>query len=189
MPDALLAGLGILIVEDEPLLRKQIAAHLQKLGADVTAVGALQAARSSLTEREFDFALLDVNLPDGLGTDLLQKKCFPPNTGVIVMTANAGVAGAVEAMRLGALDYVVKPFEPAELSLVIGRARRAKQSARLDEHRREESGHPLFFGSSLAALEAQLHKILVADRRMEGNLPPVIIQGETGTGKTTIARW
>ena len=189
MPDAILAGLDILIVEDEPLLRKQIAAHLEKLGADVTAAGTLQAAKTLLAEAGFDFALLDVNLPDGLGTELLQKKSFSSNTGVVVMTANAGVAGAVEAMRLGALDYVVKPFEPAELSLVIGRARRAKQSARLDEHRREVSGHALFFGSSLADLEAQLQKILVADRRMEGNLPPVIVQGETGTGKTTIARW
>src|SRR5207302_4698094 len=143
-----------------------------------------QTAKDLIAATGFDFALLDVNLPDGFGTDLLRKKVFSTNTGVIVMTANGGVAGAVEAMRLGALDYLVKPFEPAELSLVIGRARRAKQSARLDEHRREIAGHTLFFGSSLAGLEAQLQKILVADRRMEGNLPPVIIQGETGTGKT-----
>jgi len=189
MPDAILAGLGILIVEDEPLLRKQIAAHLEKLGADVTAAATLQAAKTLIAQLGFDFALLDVNLPDGLGTELLQKKCFSANTGVVVMTANGGVAGAVEAMRLGALDYLVKPFEPAELSLVIARARRTQQSARLDEHRREVAGQALFFGAALAALEAQLQKILVADRRMEGHLPPVVVQGETGTGKTTIARW
>src|SRR5262245_48154046 len=137
MPTQLLAGLDILVVEDESLLRKQIGAHLEALGADVTGVGTLQAARQSLAELNFDFALLDVNLPDGRGTTLLQEKVFSPNTGVIVMTAEGGVTGAVEAMRLGALDYLVKPFEVDELSLVISRARRTRQSARLDEHRRE----------------------------------------------------
>src|SRR5260370_15549697 len=117
-----------------------------------------------LAQLGFDFALLDVNLPDGLGTELLQKKAFSPNTGVVVMTANGGVPGAVEAMRLGALDYLVKPFDPAELALVIGRARRARQSARVDEHRREAAGPGLFFVASLAALAAQLHEILVVHR-------------------------
>jgi len=183
-----LAGFGILILEDEPLLRKQLAAQLERLGADITQAGTLKAARQLAAELSFDFALLDVNLPDGRGTDLLQEKLFPANTGVIVMTANGGVAGAVEAMRLGADDYLVKPFDPLELPLVIGRARRARQSSRADQHRRDEQAS-FFFGPALAGLEAQLQKVLTADRRMEGPLPPVLIQGETGTGKTTIARW
>jgi DNA-binding NtrC family response regulator len=131
---------------------------------------------------------VDVNLPDGRGTELLQEKVFPPHTGVIIMTAQAGVSGAVEAMRLGALDYLVKPFDPLELPLVIGRAQRAKQSSRADEHRRVEQD-AFYFGSALAGLEAQLQRILAADRRQQGSLPPVLIEGETGTGKTTIARW
>jgi DNA-binding NtrC family response regulator len=183
-----LAGLGILVVEDEPLLRKQLTANLERLGADVTAAGTVSASRQLLADLNFDFALVDVNLPDGRGTDLLAEKVFPTQTGVIVMTANSGVAGAVEAMRLGALDYLVKPFDPLELPLVIQRARRARQGSRADEHRREEQS-AFFFGPALAGLEAQLQKVLAADRRMQGPLPPVLIQGETGTGKTTIARW
>ncbi len=190
MPTKFLAGFDVLVIEDETLLRKQIAAHLESLGADVTGVGTLAAAMQSLAEFGFDFALLDVNLPDGRGTTLLSDKKFPSSTGVIVMTADGGVAGAVEAMRLGALDYLVKPFDVAELPLVIARARKSKQAARLDEHRREaEAASALFFGRSLAALERQLDKILAADRRVEGPLAPVLIEGETGTGKTTIARW
>lgn len=183
-----LAGLGILILEDEPLLRKQLAAHLERLGADITQAGTLKSARQLLADLNFDFALLDVNLPDGQGTDLLRDKAFPANTSVIVMTANGGVSGAVEAMRLGAVDYLVKPFDPLELPLVVGRARRSRQTSRADEHRREEQGG-FFFGPALAGLEAQLQKILAADRRVQGPLAPVLIQGETGTGKTTIARW
>jgi DNA-binding NtrC family response regulator len=106
------------------------------------------------------------------------------------MTADGGVVGAVEAMKLGALDYLVKPLDVAELPLVIARARRTRQAARLDEHRREaDLTGALFFGRALAPLQQQLEKILAADRRMEGLLPPVLIEGETGTGKTTIARW
>jgi len=189
MPTKLLAGLDLLVVEDESLLRKQIAAHLESLGADVTGVGTLAAAQQALAEGSFDCALLDVNLPDGRGTTLLAEKKFPANTGVIVMTAEGGVAGAVEAMKLGALDYLVKPFDVAELPLVIARARKTKQAVRIEEHRRESAAEGLFFGRSLAALQQQLDKILAADRRMEEHLPPVLIEGETGTGKTSIARW
>src|ERR1041385_3303038 len=135
MQDVALAGLSILIVEDESLLRKQIAAHLEKLGADVTGADTVQGARRFVAELDFDFVLLDVNLPDGRGTDLLKDKVFAASTAVVVMTAEGGVGGAVEAIRLGAVDYLVKPFDPAELPLVMARAHRGKRSARLDEHR------------------------------------------------------
>ncbi len=189
MSNSTLSGLSILIVEDETLLRKQIAAHLERLAADVTAVGTLAGARQCLGDLDFDFVLLDVNLPDGRGTELLKTKAFPPNTGVIVMTADDAVTSAVEAMRLGALDYLVKPFDAGELPLVIGRARRARHSARLEEHRRSDAAPGFFFGRALAGLERQLEKILAADARMQTQLPPVLIEGETGTGKTAIARW
>ena len=190
MATKLLSGLDILIIEDEALLRRQIGAELEALGADVTGVGTLQAARAALAESGFDFAMLDLSLTDGRGTVLLQEKAFSPNTGVIVMTADGGVPNVVECMRFGALDYLVKPFDPAELPLVIARARRARQNARLEEHRRGSAGtEPLFFGRSLADLEERLNRILEADRRMQERLPPVLIEGETGTGKTAIARW
>ncbi len=192
MQNSDLATRGILIVEDEPLLRKQMMAYLEKQGADVTGADTLQRAKKLLENLGFDFAFLDVNLPDGRGTDLLKEKSFPANTGVIVMTAEGAVSGAVEAMRLGAIDYLVKPFDLAELPLVIARARRARQSARLDEHRRSDesrAGGGFFFGTHLASLEKQLQKILATDRRLGQDLPPVLIEGETGTGKTTIARW
>src|SRR5207249_2630643 len=115
MHEATLSGLSILIVEDEALLRKQIGAHLEKQGADVTGADTLRAARRFLADLSFDFVLLDVNLPDGRGTDLLKGKELPADSGIIVMTA--------------------------------------------------------------------------ADNRMQERLSPVLIQGETGTGKTTVARW
>ncbi len=192
MSKADLTGASILIVEDEVLWRKQIAAHLEKMGADVTVAESLDKARRFLDDLNFDFAFLDVNLPDGVGTDLLREKRFSSSTGVIIMTAHGGVSGAVEALRLGAQDYLVKPFDPAELPLTLGRVRRNKQVERIQEQQKEDEQREagsFFFGEALAPMRAQLDKILAADHRMLGPLPPVLIHGETGTGKTTIARW
>jgi DNA-binding NtrC family response regulator len=187
-----LKALSILVVEDESLLRRQLAANLDRFGAEVATADSLAATRQRLQAGQFDFVLLDVNLPDGLGTELLREKAFPPATAVIVMTANGGVTSAVEAMRLGATDYLVKPFDPGELPLVIARAQRTRKSARLDEQQRDDTAQAaavFFFGRALADVETQLKRILDADARMQTQLPPVLVQGETGTGKTTIARW
>jgi len=185
-----LSGLDILVLEDDVMLSKRTAALLERLGAEVSVAGTLQAARTLASAMAFDIALLDVNLPDGLGTDLLREKLFGADTTVIVVTAHGGVTGAVEAVRLGAADYLVKPFEAEELPLVLERARRSRQSARVEVHRRSDRAEGGFcFGPSLAPLKAQLEKIIAADNRMTGPLPPVLIQGETGTGKTAVARW
>lgn len=192
MSDVRLAEVSVLVVEDDPLLRRQIGAYLERAGADVTAVGDLGAARTALGSLPFDLALVDVNLPDGLGTDLLKGGHFSPNTGVVIMTGEGGVRGAVEAMRAGAADYLSKPFDPAELPLVFTRVRRHRQAQRIEEHRREDEtprDDEFVFGSALIPLRAQLDRILAADARMQTGLAPVLVQGETGTGKTSMARW
>ncbi|MBT7026501.1 MAG: response regulator, partial [Verrucomicrobia bacterium] len=119
--DSTLQGASVLLVEDEPLLRKQVAAALEQHDADVTAVGTLDEARRMIQSLPFDFVLLDVNLPDGLGTDLLSENVFSPNTAVVVCTAEGGVQGAVEAIKNGAQDYLLKPVDPAVLPLVLHR--------------------------------------------------------------------
>ncbi len=190
--DSTLQGASVLVVEDEPLLRKQVAAALEQHDADVTAVGTLDEARRMIQSLPFDFALLDVNLPDGLGTDLLSENVFSPNTAVVVCTAEGGVQGAVEAIKNGAQDYLLKPVDPAVLPLVLHRAKAGRQTARLAEHERHDpaaTGDRLFFGDALGPFRQQLDKIIAADERLGRDLPPVLLEGETGTGKTSIARW
>ena len=97
-------------------------------------------------------------------------------------------------MRLGAADYLSKPFDLAELPVRMTRARRVQQASRAEEFRREGPGsgsgdEGFYFGRSLAGIEELLGKITAADERRQTFLPPVLIEGETGTGKTTIARW
>ncbi len=195
MPDAapaLTPGCEILLLEDDAPLRKRLAAHLRHDGADVTEASRLDEARRLLANMRFDFAVVDLHLPDGDVLDLLRENAFSENTAVVVMTAFGGVKEAVEAMRHGAGDYLTKPFEPDELPLAFARCHATRRAARREEHRTAQStasSSDLFFGESLRALRTQLDTILATDRRLEHRLPPILLEGETGTGKTALARW
>lgn len=189
---ALQQGCEILLLEDDAPFRKRLAAYLRQLGAEVTEAGRLEDARRQLRDLRFEFALVDLHLPDGDVLGLLRGGAFSENTGVVVMTAFGGVKQAVEAMRLGAGDYLSKPFEPEEIPLAFARCRSQRTAARRAEHRAAEAGadaDQIFFGQSLGDVRARLDTILATERRLERRLPPVLIEGETGTGKSVLARW
>ncbi len=185
------AGCEILLLEDDSTLRKRLAGYLRSLGAEVTEAARVDEARRLAQAMRFDFALVDLHLPDGEALALLREGLFSENTGVVVMTAFGGVQKAVEAMHLGAGDYLAKPFEFEALPLAFARCRRERTAARREQHQagagRETDS--LFFGHSLIAVRTQLDAILAAERRLSGQLPPVLIEGETGTGKSALARW
>jgi DNA-binding NtrC family response regulator len=187
------AGCEVLLLEDDSVLRRRLVAHLRNLGAEVTEVTTIEDARKALGHLRFDFALVDLHLPDGDVLELLREGAFSENTGVVVMTAFGGIKGAVEAMRQGAGDYLSKPFEPDELPLAFMRCRERRGMARRDEFRANEhisaEGGELFFGESLAGVRANLDLILATERRLEKSLPPILIEGETGSGKSLLAGW
>lgn len=189
-PNSPLASTEILIVEDELMLRKRLVAQLEAEGAEVTVAGNIEEAKNFLESLDFDFAMVDVNLPDGLGIDLLRNGLFAKDTAVVIMTAEGGVEMAVEAMRYGAADYLSKPFDLRELPLILGTCKKARQADRLEQHRKkiEKDSRSFFFGEGLASLQRQLGKIYEADTRLQAKLPPVLLEGETGTGKSTLAR-
>ena len=181
-----------MIIEDETLLLKRLSAYLTQLGAKTCTAENLAEAQTLLQETDFDFALLDVHLPDGNGLELLDQKKIPANCGVVVMTAEGGVRSAVEAMKKGAREYLVKPFDFSELPIVFERSSAVLQQLRILEHLREHELNPqarFFFGSDLGELKAKLEKIIESDFQLAENPPPVLITGETGTGKSTLARW
>lgn len=185
-------GCEILVLEDDVSLRKRVAAHLIRLGAVVTECATLNEARRLIDSVRFEFALVDLHLPDGSVLQLLREGIFSENTGVVVMTAFGGIKEAVDAIRLGAGDYLTKPFEPDQLPLAFQRCRSARRDARREEHvarQTDSRARSLFFGHSLAAVRAQADAILATDRRLGRQLPPVLIEGETGTGKSVLARW
>jgi DNA-binding NtrC family response regulator len=187
------AGCEVLMLEDDSILRRRLAAHLRSLGAEVTEVSTIEMARSALSALRFDFALVDLHLPDGEALDLLRERAFSENTGVVVMTAYGGIKDAVEAMRHGAGDYLSKPFEPDEMPIAFMRCREKRGVARRDEFRVGEhsprEADDFFFGQSLAGVRNTLDMILASDQRLGKGLPPILIEGETGTGKSLLAGW
>lgn len=187
-----LRGLEILVIEDEPLWRRELVEFLEDEGAEVMTADSLASARNCLESQAFELVVADINLPDGHSLELFREGILTAALGVVVMTAEGGIKTAVEAMRLGAGDYLAKPFEPEELTLVVARLRRSRRSERLEDHRRQQEGAELggfYFGNSLQGLRNQLDQILTADARLGHHLPPILLQGETGTGKSSLARW
>jgi len=188
----MLKGKEILLLEDDLLLGKSIEAYLNKIEMEATCVRTCEDAKTALEEMFFDFALFDLNLPDGESLNLLRQKKVPENTLCILMTGEGGVKAAVESIQLGAADYLSKPFDLEELPLVFRQAQANLKKKRLVEHvtkdTKDRAEHLFFEGSFSQDLE-QLEKILSADNRLQKNLPPLLINGPTGAGKSTYARW
>jgi DNA-binding NtrC family response regulator len=187
---ALPAGCEILVVEDDPALSRRLATHLRLLGGHPIEAGTLAEARRFAADRRFDFALTDLHLPDGDALELMRERVFSENTCVVVMTAFGGIAKAVEAMRLGAADYLTKPFEPEQVALAFMRWRDRQAAERRESHRSDQPAAPeFFFGEGLGPLRLNLERVLEVERRLAHGPPPVLIEGETGTGKSLLARW
>ncbi len=187
-----ITGKEVLLLEDDLLLGKRIEAFLSGLGMEVTRVESCAEAQTALKEIFFDFALFDLNLPDGDSLSLLRAGSIPDNTLCILMTGEGGVKSAVESIRLGAADYLSKPFDVEELPLVFNQVQANLKNKRLVEHVTKDSkdrAEHLFFEGSFSQDLEQLEKILSADNRLQKSLPPLLIDGPTGAGKSTYARW
>ena len=182
----------ILLLEDDLLLAKRITASIEKTGAAVTHCQNLEQAENALNDLSFEAALFDLNLPDGESLDLFRRKLVPEYTLTVLMTGEGGVRSAVEALQLGAADYLAKPFDLDELPLVFANADQRRKNARIRQHEKEKErrqSQTLFFDGSFAEDLRKLEKILKADRRLSVNLPPLLIDGPTGSGKSSYARW
>ncbi|TVR52351.1 MAG: sigma-54-dependent Fis family transcriptional regulator [Puniceicoccaceae bacterium] len=191
-PSAPVEAFRLLIVEDDPLLGKRLQAYCRSQGFAPTLARSLAEARRELGGSVFDGLLLDLNLPDGHGLDLLRDSTLLQSLPTVVMTGEGGIAVAVEAMKAGAADFLAKPFDLDQLPIVLERVHeteRLRRSEAFTRSTQSRQGASLFFGDGLAGIRARLDKILAADRSLGEALPPVLIEGETGTGKTTIARW
>lgn len=185
----------ILIVDDEILLGRSLSRALSQRGHEASAVGTAEEGLSLLEKLLPDIVLLDMQLPGLSGLETLKKiRETDPNTLVIIVTAYGTIASAVEAMRLGALDFLRKPLDTDEVAIAIERAlahaRLARTVSFYQKREAEQVGEEEFLGESPQAHEirALIKKLTELSVAKVSDLPPVLILGETGTGKDLVAR-
>jgi two-component system response regulator HydG len=181
--------LHVLVVDDDEAVRKACCQIARGMGfAVVLGADSATAARAILKHQRIDVLLLDLKMPGGGGLPLLEQvKALHPDTAVIVMTAFATVSSAVEAMRIGAGDYLTKPFALEELTTVLERTAQQLQldvqSRLLRERLRTQQGMGGLVGRS-----PEMEKLYRILSKVAYSTHPVLILGESGTGKELVAR-
>jgi DNA-binding NtrC family response regulator len=182
---------SILLVDDEEKILKALGRALREAGHDVVETASAREAQRLLSERTFDLLIVDNVMPEMTGLELIREYLAVAPDGerpqILMMTAHATVESAIEAMKLGALDYLQKPFEIDELLVVVRRAldhQRLRTEYRyLLSERDEQFDHYGIIGRSRAMEEVIRRAELVAETKST-----VLITGETGTGKELVAR-
>ncbi len=183
------AGMHILIADDEPSIRFVLQEVLEDLGHRVVAVEDGEAALRALVGETFDLAFLDIRMPEMTGIEVLQQcRARGSDVAIVIITAQNLLENAIESMKSGALDYLVKPFALAEVKALAEKAvatRALKDEVRLLRRavgRTVSPGGDRLVGSSHALLDIFKTIGKVAPRNV-----PVLITGESGTGKELVA--
>ncbi len=179
----------ILIVDDDPGFRKLLETILRGEGYAIVTAGTVKDALREGAGSGFDLVLSDLRLPDGDGLSVLRWfREHAPETPVLMITAFSTVSSAVEAMKLGAVDYLGKPLaSPEELRVLVRRTLEQKETVAHYEFLREEEESRFSCGDLIAADPAML-RVLEMVRRVAATTATVLITGESGTGKELIAR-
>jgi DNA-binding NtrC family response regulator len=172
----------ILLVEDEASLRESIRISLSRERHSVEPVGSVSAALERLARESFDLVVADLRLPDGDALQILRRlQKLDPAPASIVMTAHGSIDTAVEAMHLGAFDFIPKPFGPERLITSVNRCLENRR-LRAELRRRSAAAGAEFVGESQVA--RGIRKLILQATEAS----TVLVTGETGTGKGLVAR-
>ncbi len=179
----------IMVVDDEEVMRESLAAWLKE---DGYAVGTASSGREAIQKaRESDFAIyfIDLKMPggiDGIET-MMEIRRMQPEASIIIITAYATVDTAITAMKEGAQEYIVKPCNPAEISMLVGRIIKVKNLQRENAILRKKLTRHYSF-RDIISKNARMHEIFQLIREIASLRSTVLIQGESGTGKELVAR-
>ena len=183
-----LKDVRIFVVDDEKVLAWSIDNQLRSLGAEVEVAASVAEAKAKFSEFQPDLAICDLRLPDGNGMDLLKAwHAHQPNLPVILITAHGAVDSAVAAVRLGAFDYLQKPFDMKNLLAAVGRASEVSQlRQKVSRQEGPLTGkapvHIIGETAAIKKIRRQLHRLA------RSKTDTIMIQGETGSGKELAAR-
>lgn len=172
----------ILIVEDESIIRTALRKLLERNQYEVSEAPSVKEATSRFQLKDFDLIISDLRLPGAPGTDLIKLAGDIP---VLIMTSYASLRSAVDSMRMGAVDYIAKPFDHDEMVTAVKRVIGKTRAGRSANHTSQTASHAIagMIGSSdvMQDLYNRIHKVAPTNAT-------VLIHGETGTGKELVAR-
>jgi DNA-binding NtrC family response regulator len=181
-------SLRVLFVDDEKPLQEFMRSELPRLGHEVTVCADGRSAVKALEKGSFDAAILDLRMPGMTGIEVLDHlKRVSPDTEAVVMTGHASTETAIEALRLGAFDYITKPCQLAEIEAVLKRVGEKRElmhkTMALESRAQHAEGPTILVGKSPAM--AGVHRLIATVAPTDST---VLILGETGTGKELAAR-
>jgi DNA-binding NtrC family response regulator len=182
-----MAAFSALVVDDDPDFRSSTALLVGREGFKVHEASSLAGARARLAETPVDVVLIDLQLPDGDGLDLVVEEAGRANTSFVVITGNASIDSAVDALRKNALDYLTKPLDQARLSSILAHVSRTSElRAEVASLRGElrELGH---FGPMIGRSKP-MQDVYDLIARVAPTDASVLVMGESGTGKELVAQ-
>lgn len=178
----------ILIVDDEESIRDFLSIMLKKEGYEITLAEDGQVALDLLKKKSFDMIISDLQMPRVEGMELLKKvKAQCSDTAFLMITAFGTTETAIEAMKLGAYDYIMKPFKADEVRLIVNKALRSKSLEKENRNLRKELGKTFSFQNIIGNSE-EMHKIFDMIQRVADMPTSIFITGESGTGKEVLAK-
>jgi len=179
----------VLVVDDEHLIRWSLEQSLKKQGYEVAQAASGEDALKQVREEHPDIVLLDIQLPGINGLDVLEKiKEYDEEIIVIMITALGIVETAVKAMRMGAHDYVSKPFNLDELAIVIKKALETGELRKEVAHLRSEQARRFGLANIISGSRHMANVLSMVDKVAKSDAGTILIQGESGTGKELIAK-
>lgn len=178
----------ILVVDDEKGMREFLSILLRKEGYEVTIAGSGREALTRVASSAFDLLISDIRMPDLSGIELLREvKVISPGTLVVLITAYASTQTAVAALKLGAHDYITKPFDVEEFKIVVrGAIERRQLQAENADLRRELRSRKR--NDQVVATSAAMRGLLALIERVADTNATILLTGERGTGKEVLAR-
>jgi DNA-binding NtrC family response regulator len=179
----------ILIVDDERFIRQTLAEALRSWGYESVQAGSVAEAASVFAEEEPGVVLLDIDLPDGSGIDVLNDiKEKSPETIAVMITGNVDVENTIAALRGGAHDFIGKPVHMEELRVTLRNALETRQLRREVKQARQESARKFSFEQIIGESAPMRKAVELAQRVAESDVASILLQGESGTGKDLFAR-
>lgn len=179
----------ILVADDEESMRWVLSKALKKKGFSIDLAASGDQARTMFDNNNYDLAILDIKMPGETGLELLQRfRELKPDTMVIIMTAESSMENAIEAMKLGAYDYITKPFDLNVLDAIIVKAQKALEITSEVHRLKTELQEPYRLDRSIIGGSDAMQQVYKVIGKTAPSDVTVLITGESGTGKELIAR-